>query len=337
MPDRLVGIVVCLLLANVVNYALGEWLDREIPGLLPPMPAADGSSLGTSSYYQNLPDTALAGPADAEALLDFYAYLDRGGAATYSDWRNARASLSTATTPQRLRALEIADATNAGRYLALLLLILTGLAYLGGGLRETSRLAPLLYWLLFAATTGLYGALLAPVFTGLVAVLLLVYFGGLRLLLPIYPTEWIRLMRPGLTLCCFLLATMAWRGPELVDYWFWTSAAYRFGLVLVVLLTLFFHWSILHGILVKVKQAGWFGAFSYAMPLGLTVLVAGLGLGILGPSLGGSLNRLNAELALLPAGTVAGWDQDAPFALFFAGVVLLVIAGIGYSIKKISR
>jgi len=34
---------------------------------------------------------------------------------------------------------------------------------------------------------------------------------------------------------------------------------------------------------------------------------------------------------------VAAVNPDAPFAFFFAGVMLLIIAGIGYFIQKIAR
>ena len=337
VPKRLAGILLCLLLANVLNYALGEWLDRQIPGWAPPVATVDGSTLNTSRYYEQAPDTTLALSADAETLLDFYTYLDQGGARNYANWRSARTDLDRATSPLRLQALRLADAANTGRYLSLLLLILTLLALLGGALKETEWYAPFLYLLIFGGTVGIYGNLAAPVFTATVVGFLLLYFVSLRLILPLYHTEWVRLMRPGLTFCCFLLAVMAWRGPELVDFWFWTSPLFRLFLVLVVLLTLFFHWSILNGILRKADLGGWFGVFTYAMPLGVSVLIPGIVLGLVGPHVGGALSALNYELALLPVDTVAGLNQESPFVLFFAGTVLLVVAGIGYSIKKISR
>ena len=337
MPRRLAGILLCLVLANVVNYALGEWLDRQLPGWLPPVATVDGSTLNTSRAYAARSDTSLAGGPDEEVLLDFYTYLDRGGARHYANWRTARAELSTAGSALRLRALELADATNTGRYLSLFLLVVTLLLLFGGLLHETHWYTPVLYGLIFLGTIALYGNLAAPLFTAVAMGFLLLYFGALRLMLPLYHTEWSRLMRPGLTFCCFLLATMAWRGPELVDFWFWTSPLFRLGLVAVVLLTLFFHWSILHGILKKAGMTGWFGVFSYAMPLGLSVLVPGLLLGVFGERLGGVAQVLNYELAVVPTATVTAVGHDAPFVLFFAGVVLLVIAGVGYSIKKISR
>ncbi|TXF90728.1 hypothetical protein FUA23_04610 [Neolewinella aurantiaca] len=337
MPNRLVGIILCVLLANVLNYALGTWLDSQIPNLVPPVAVADGSTLNTSRFFVQQADTVLAGTPDAETLLDFYAYLDEGGTSAYSNWRTARADLKTASAPFRLRALEIADASNSGRFLSLLLLIITLLLFFGRVLKETSLFTPVLYLLIYAGTTILYGSLSAPLFSATVVGSLVVYFGGLRLFLPIYHTEWVRLMRPGLTFCLFLLAVMAWRGPELVDYGFWTSPLFRLCLVLVILLTVFFHLSILKSVLTSAKMNTITQTFAIGMPLGFTLLVAGLFLGFYGKEAGAALGTLNYELVLFPPETVMAFNPEAPFFLSLIGVLLLVMAGIGYFIQKIAR
>ncbi len=327
----------CIVLANVLNYALGTWLDRQIPNLVPPVATVDGSSLNTSRFYAEQPDTVLMGQPDAATLLSFYTYLDEGGTSAYGQWRSARAGLRAASDPFLLRALEIADASNAGRYLSLLLLVITLLLFFGGALKETSLLTPLLYFGIFSGTTALFGSLSAPLFTVTVAGALFVYFGSLRLFLPIYHTEWIRLFRPALTFCVFLLATMAWRGPELVDYWFWTSPLFRLGLVIVTLLTVFFHFSILMSVLASAKMDATARVFALGMPLGFTLMVAGFFLGFFGKEAGAALERLNYELVLFPPETVASFNPDAPFLLSLIGVLLLVMAGIGYFIQKIAR
>jgi hypothetical protein len=337
VPKRLAAILLCVLLANVLNYALGTWLDRQIPNLVPPVATVDGSALNTSRFYAEQPDTILIDKPDEEALLNFYAYLDEGGTSAYSRWRTARANLRTASDPFRLRALEIANASNTGKFLSLLLLIITLLLLFGNVLKETSLLTPLLYLGIFTGTAALYGSLLAPLFTSTVAVSLVIYFGGLRLFLPIYHTEWMRLLRPGLTFCIFLLAVMSWRGPELVDYWFWTSPLFRLGLVLVILLTLYFHFSILMSVLKSAKMDTITRFFAVGMPLGFMLLVAGLFLGFYGKEAGASLQTLNFELVLFPPETVAAFNPDAPFFLSLIGVLLLVLAGIGYFIQKIAR
>ncbi len=337
MPKRLAGILLCVLLANVLNYALGTWLDRQIPNLVPPIATVDGSSLNTSRFFVEQPDTVLAGKPDEEALLDFYAYLDEGGTSAYGNWRTARTELHSASDPFRLRALEIADASNAGRFLSLLLLVITLLLLFGGSLKETSLLSPLLYLGIFSGTAALFGSLSAPLFTITVAVSLVIYFGSLRLFLPIYHTEWTRLLRPGLTFSIFLLAAMAWRSPEVVDYWFWTSPLFRLGLVTVSLLTIFFHFSILMSALASAKMNTITQVFALGMPLGFTLLIVGFFLGFFGKEAGAALETLNYELVLFPPETVAAFNPDAPFFLSLIGVLLLVMAGIGYFIQKIAR
>ncbi|MFT4687167.1 MAG: hypothetical protein ACJATN_002594 [Neolewinella sp.] len=337
VPKRLVGIIICVLLANVLNYALGTWLDSQISNLVPPVATVDGSTLNTSRFFAEQGDTVLTGKPDAEALLNFYAYLDEGGTSAYGHWRTARADLRTASDPFRLRALEIADSSNAGRFLSLLLLVVTLLLLFGNALKETSLVTPLLYLGIFTGTAALYGSLSAPLFTATIAVSSLIYFGGLRLFLPIYHTEWTRLLRPGLTFCIFLLAVMAWRSPELVDYWFWTSPLFRLGLVLVSLLTLYFHFSILMSVLKSAKMNTITQVFAMGMPLGFMLLIAGLFLGFYGKEAGASLQTLNFELVLFPPETIAAFNPEAPFFLSLTGVLLLVLAGIGYFIQKIAR
>ncbi|MFT6000345.1 MAG: hypothetical protein ACI81P_002806 [Neolewinella sp.] len=337
VPNRLVGILGSLLLAYVLSYALGSWLDRQIPNLVPPVATVDGSSLNTSRYYKEHPDTLLAAQPDAEALLDFYTYLDKGGRSAYQNWRNARTDLSSSGSAFRLRALQLADATNTGKYLSLFLLIFTLLLLYGRGLRESRILTPVFYLIIFTGTTALYGSLSAPLFTGAVVGFIVLYFAGLRLFLPIYHTEWVRLMRPGLTFSCFLLAVMAWRGPELVDYWFWTSQLFRLALVTVILLTLFFHLSILTHVLKAAKMDGITRIFAFGMPLGTALFVFGLALGLYGDVAGAGLIQINHELVMLPPETVANFNPDVPFVLFFAGIMLLILGGIGYFIQKIAR
>jgi len=198
-------------------------------------------------------------------------------------------------------------------------------------------LSPLLYLGIFSGTAALFGSLSAPLFTITVAVSLVIYFGSLRLFLPIYHTEWTRLLRPGLTFSIFLLAAMAWRSPEVVDYWFWTSPLFRLGLVTVSLLTIFFHFSILMSALASAKMNTITQVFALGMPLGFTLLIVGFFLGFFGKEAGAALETLNYELVLFPPETVAAFNPDAPFFLSLIGVLLLVMAGIGYFIQKIAR
>lgn len=337
MRSRLVAIFACIVLANVVNYALGEWLDKQIPNWAPPVAQADGSTLNTSRFFVQRPDTSLALSADQETLLDFYTWLDGGGKVSYDNWRSASTNLTTVSTPFLKRALELADGNNAGRYLSLLLLAITVLLIWGKALKESSWLTPILYLGITLGTTALFGGLSSPLFTGTLAGSYVLYFAGLRLFLPVFNTEWCRMMRPFLTLQLFLLAIMAFRGPELVDYWFWTSPLFRLGLVLVLLLTILFHFSIVASVLKKGELGTIARYFAYGMPLGFMLSILGLFLGYYGGESGLSIRELNYELVLFTPKTVAGFNPEAPFLLTGAGILLGVISGIGYSIQRIAR
>ena len=337
MRNRIIAIFVCLLLANVVNYALGNWIEDwfgkwEQAGL-----TIDGSTLTASRHSATRPDTSLALSSDREALLDFYNWLAAGGGDRYRTWRTAIADTTTADTPFLRRALEIANRTNASRFWALLLLIGTGLLLWGKALRENYRLTPLLYFLIHLGTVALYGSLDAPLYTIVLAGGYLAYFGAIRLFLPVFATEWARMMRPFLTLQLFLLATMAFRGPELVDYWFWTSPLYRLGLTLVTLLSFYFHLSIVFRILGKGNMGTAARYFAYGMPLGFVFVLLGLVLGFYGPEAGASVREINFELVTLPPEIAAAINPEAPFLLTGAGILLGIVSGIGYFAQRIAR
>lgn len=337
MRNRLIAIFVCLLLANVVNYALGEWLSDGIASWSPPVAVMDGSSLNASRIITERSDTSLSLTAPQEALFDYYTWLDQGGSQQYQDWRIAIADLPAVSEPFLHRALAVADSTNTSRFLALLLFIITLLMMWGKAFKESSALTPLLYFGITVGTIGLYGSLSSPLFTVILAGTYVVYFGAIRLFLPIFNTEWVRMMRPLLTLQLFLLATMAFRGPELVEYWVWTSPLYRLGLTLVTLLTVFFHLSIVASVLKKGDMERLAQFFAYGMPLGFTLGALGLVLGFYGSEAGAGLGEINAELALLPQQTIASLNPESPFLLTAAGIILAIISGIGYFVQRIAR
>ena len=134
MGSRLIGILGCLLLAYVVNYALGEFLDARIPRWTQERVEVDGSTLNTSLYFATAPDSVRAVGADGETLLNFYAYLDAGGAENYARWRASLAELRVVHAPFIERALTVSEWTNTVKYLSLLLLIATalGLVWVAG-------------------------------------------------------------------------------------------------------------------------------------------------------------------------------------------------------------
>lgn len=337
MRNRLLAIFVCLLLANVVNYALGEWLSDGISNWSSPVAVMDGSSLNASRIITERPDTAISMGAAQEALLDFYTWLDAGGTENYQNWRTAMTDLPEVAEPFLARALAVADSTNTSRFLALILLIVTLLMLWGKAFKEGALLTPLLYFGVTLGTIGLYGSLSSPLFTAILGGCYLIYFVTLRLFLPIYQTEWARMMRPFLTLQLFLLATMAFRGPELVEYWVWTSPLYRLGVTMVTLLTVFFHLSIVATVLKKAEMERIAQFFSFGIPLGFTLGILGLVLGFYGSEAGAGLGQINNELTVLPLDKVASIDPESPFLLSAAGIILAIFCGIGYFVQRIAR
>lgn len=337
MRNRLIAIFVCVLLANVVNYALGEWLDGRWAVWSSGGITVDGSTLTASRFLAERPDTSLSLGSDQEALLDFYTWLDAGGSDNYAKWRMALTDRPVASTPLLQRALDIADNTNASRYMALLLLIITALMIWGKAFKEGHWLTPILYLGITVGTISLYGSLDSWFYVIIVGGTYLVYFASIRLFLPIFHTEWCRMMRPFLTLQLFLLATIAFRGPELVDYWFWTSPLFRLGLTLVALLTAFFHLAIVIKVLAKGNMGTAAKYFAYGMPLGFTLVVTGLVMGFYGPEAGDSIREINFELVTLPQEIIAGINPDTPFLLTGAGILLTIVSGIGYFIQRIAR
>lgn len=335
MRNRLIAIFVCVLLANVVNYALGEWLDSALIGRVTNT-VTDGSTLVSSIKSDQSATEALPSPAE-QTTVSFYQWLGSGGADNYAAWRSGLENRDAATDPFLQRALDVMDNTNASRFAALLLLVVTLLLLWGKAFKESSWLTPFLYFGITLGTTALYGSLSAPFYTGVVVGTYSIYFLSIRLFLPVFHTEWCRMLRPFLTLQLFVLATMAFRGPELVDYWFWTSPLFRLGLTLVTLLSVSFHLTIVMKVLAKGNMDTIARYFGFGMPLGFTLIVLGLVLGFYGPEAGAAVQQINYELVTLPTEIVAGINPEAPFLLSGAGVLLAVVSGIGYFVQRIAR
>lgn len=352
MPSRLLAILLCLVAANVVNYGVNQWLEREIPGWSPPRAVFDGSSLSSSLAYQAL----LAGelPADsanvaplARVAIPYYEYLAGGGGEAWLAWRDAydrhygeivTQARTPAETSWNARFLHLVDRTAPVKYLAVLLVVLLLVLLRGNFLRPQSWVTPVVYLLFFGATAALYTAYDAPAFVGLVAGGFLAYAAALWFILPIYTVEWNRALRPLLTPVIFFLMVMSWRGPEWLDYLFWTSPLYRLALVSVLLISIFFHLNVLHRNLVGAKLELTSRLTGYAMPLGVLNIFLGLFLGFFrGQGARGPLFAYNQELLWFSPGVVERFDPNLPFWLFFAGVALLIVGGIGYFIQRIAR
>lgn len=353
MPNRLVGIVACLLLANVLNYALGEWVTdftSPTPGTYGQAEAPPASNFALSLRPETPPEYQTS--AADRILPDYFAYLGGGGgerlqqvlkdaepylAAAQPVSTYSREGTTTAPTAYYQRAVTQAATFNTERFLALLLLAASLICLYAGFLRETNKLTPLLYLLFTAATAALYGHLDSYLFISLVTGAWIIYYVGLRLCLPIYHAEWSRLIRPSLTPVIFLLAVMAFRGPDLPDVWFWTSPLFRLALTFTLLLAAYFHFTILFRVLRSAKLRSVARWFAVGIPLGLTLLTLGLFLGLYAPAAGPPLAVINYELVLLPPEWAAGWDPDAPLVVALGGFLVLIASGIGYFVQRIAH
>lgn len=351
MPNRLIAILLCLVLANVVNYAIGEWLDSKIPGWLPPKASLDGSSLSSTLAYQQLlngelPASSTNAAPLAKVIVPYYGYLAEGGGDNWLTWRTAYdvhygeiigQSGSDEDNAWRNNFLTLVDRTAMGKYGSILVLIALLLLLRGGLLKEQNWWTPLVYTAAIGLTAGLYTCFFAPLWLFVVIGSFLVYAIALRFMLPIYTYEWSKSLRPFLTLVLFLLAMMSWRGPEWIDYLFWTSPLYRLGLVAVILLTLFFHWSILDKNLRHAELDLTSRITGYSMTLGILAVFIGLILTFYNASNGGALGVLNREILFLSPSVVRGFNPESPFILFFVGIGMLIVGGIGYFIQRIAK
>lgn len=349
MSHKLAGIVLVLVAANVVNYFANAWLDERIPGWLPPIAVMDGSSLTSTLAFKDLQAGKSLLPAGKglDAILPaYYRYLDQGKGEQWLAWRQAyeanyAAVVNTvsAQSSHRWRAqlLTTLDRSALSKYASIFVLALTILLLFGNYLRPQYWWTPLYYLLLVVATAAIYTAFAAPLFTGLLGGAFLIYALGLRISLPIYPYEWVKTLRPFLTFLFFMLGMMAIRGPEWVDYLFWTSPLYRLAYISMLGLALFFHWSLLEQQLANARLDIYGRVLGYCVPLGFTTMALGLVLGF--SSYGGenSLQILNRELLFFSPEIAATFPINQVFVLFFAGVVLLIGGGIGYSIQRIAR
>lgn len=351
MPSRLIGILFCLVLANVVNYGFNQWLDKKIPGWLPPVSSLDGSSLSSSLAYQELISGTLeASPTNAapltEILVPYYDYLANGGGERWLAWRDAYdknyvdvVTQSDEVNQQRWLSnwLTMVDRTAFIKYGSILAAILLFLLLQSNFLRPRYWWTPVVYILALSLTVCLYTSFTALAFPILLVGSFVIYGLSLRLILPIYTLELNKALRPLITLLLFYLFFMAWRGPEWIDYLFWTSPLYRLALISVSLLTLFFHWSILDSILKRADLDLTSRITGYAMPLGLLSIFVGLFTTFHQSKQAGALAALNLDLLLFSPEVTAGFNPSGPFVLFFAGVALLIIGGIGYFIQRIAK
>ncbi|MEM7573369.1 MAG: hypothetical protein AAF433_10735 [Bacteroidota bacterium] len=352
MPNKLAGIIGCLIVAALVNVGLRQGIpDFEVGDLIDGKVEFDGSTLVCSHVYANydLPGYLLEGmkPSNndlSQITAGYYDYL-KHGRRSWLAWRNyydqrygEAIAHSGPPSPQwTAQVLRVQDRSAPAKWIALLSLIAALLVLWSKRLKEFHLLTPIFYLAVATAALWTYGALSAPLFLTVALLGILAYAFSIRMMLPLYRTEWVRSLRPLLTFWLVLLGAIAFRGPEWVDYQFWTSDWFRLILIATAVFSLFFHWAIFSKAMANAKLDSTARIFAYAMPLGSTATAIGLFLGFWGQGEQHALVQLNRELLLLPPQWLGELNPNLPFWLLFAGVSLLIIGGIGYLIQRIAR
>lgn len=351
MPNKLAGIIGCLIVAALVNVGLRQWIPHFDPGqLLDGEIEFDGSTLVCSQVYAKvdwngyLIEGVKSSNNDlSQITAAYYDYLKYGrgwlGWRDYYD-RNFGEAIAHPGPPSpqwTAQVLRVQDRSAPAKWIAFLSLIAALLVLWSKRLKEYHLLTPIFYLAVATAALWTYGALSALLFLAVALLGVLTYAISIRLILPLYRTEWVRSLRPLLTFWLVLLGAIAWRGPEWVDYQFWTSDWFRLILIATAVFSLFFHWAIFSKAMANAKLDATARIFAYIMPLGSTATAIGLFLGFWGQGEQHALVQLNRELLLLPPQWLEELNPNLPFWLLFAGISLLIIGGIGYLIQRIAR
>ena len=354
MPNKLAGIIGCLIVAALVNVGLRTWIS-DLAGAAEPTEQGgvlDGNSLVSSHHFSEgcmhyavVVDTIARPNALNDLVCAYNSYIRSGDGADWLVWRdmffaeygNILANVGPPAPNWAAQVLRVQDHSAPSRWIALLSLIAALLILWSKRLKEYHLITPVFYFAVAGVAVWTYGAMSAPLFLMVALLGMLAYAFSIRLMLPLYRTEWVRSLRPLMTFWLFLLGAIAWRGPEWVDYQFWTSDWFRLIMLTTALFSLYFHWEIFSRALANAKLDATTRVFAYAMPLGSTAVVMGLALGFWGQGDQHALIQINRELLILPPQWMETMDPNLPFWLLFAGIALLIIGGIGYLIQGIAR
>ena len=354
MPNKLAGIIGCLIVAALLNVGLRTWIsDLADPGDSSEESIhLDGNSLASSFFFDSNCghfrakfDTVSRPTPLRDVVCAYSSYMRSGKGEEWLLWRdlfnsnygNILARPGPPSPNWTAQVLRVQDHSAPSRWIALLSLIAALLVLWSKRLKEYHLITPVFYFAVAGVAVWTYGAMSAPLFLTVALLGMLAYAFSIRLMLPLYRTEWVRSLRPLMTFWLFLLGAIAWRGPEWVDYQFWTSDWFRLIMLTTALFSLYFHWEIFSRALANAKLDATTRVFAYAMPLGSTAVAMGLLLGFWGQGDQHALVQINRELLILPPQWMETMDPNLPFWLLFAGIALLIIGGIGYLIQGIAR
>ncbi|MEM6878572.1 MAG: hypothetical protein AAF544_08445 [Bacteroidota bacterium] len=359
MPNKAAGLIVCLVLAALVSWGVGYWIDTQLDraGGATDLASYDGSLLrsvqnwdmtiyGSQMDSRGSEDWAVS---DSAAMLQklvfaYDRYLYQGGGENWLNWRETYDKeytevLTEGAPPSeqwRAQLLKIQDRAMPTKWIALLGFIFSILILWSGRLKEYHLATPVFYASVVGLTLWAYGAMSAPFWCLVMGAAYLVYALGLWLL-PMYRTEWVRSLRPLLTIFLVFLAAIAWRGPDGLDRVLLEGGFWRFLVLGIAGFGLFLHWDHLARALKQAKVSTTGSVMGYTAALGGCWLVLGLLVGFWQSGDYHGLALLNLELQIVPEQWAIQADPDWAFGLFFVGFGMVIFGSIGYFIQRIAR
>lgn len=349
MPNKALGLIICLVLAALASYGIGYWIDGQMSQIEEnsSLSTYDGSLLGSAqrwAYFITLEPKA----PDANLLQDlvykYDRYLYQGGGDNWLAWRetydnNYAAIIAESATPSadwRAQLLRLQDRATPTKWIALIGFIISVLALWSGRLKETSLFTPVFYALVVGLTLWTYGSMSAPFWCLAAGLSYVAYAVGLWFL-PVYRTQWVRSLRPLLTIFLVVLAAIAWRGPDGLDRLLLEEGVGRFLVLSIASFGLFLHWDHLARAMRQAKVSVSGQVMGYIAALGSSWLILGLIVGFWQMDKYNGLSMLNLELQIAPEAWGLLADPDWAFGLFFVGFGMVIIGSIGYFIQRIAR
>lgn len=361
MPNKALGLIVCLVLAALASYGIGYWIDQQMSQTEAnsDMSRYDGSLLGSVQYWdfrRSEPSEDLTSSgADSPWLTDsisvlqqlvvaYDRYLYQGGGENWLAWRanydqDYAAVLSGASPPSadwRAQLLRIQDRATPTKWIALIAFIISTLTLWSGRLRETNLFTPVFYAIVVGLTLWTYGSMSAPYWCLIAGLTYLTYAFGIWLL-PLYRTQWVRSLRPLLTIFLVVMAAIAWRGPDGLDRVLLEGGFWRFLVLSIASFGLFLHWDHLARAMRQAKVSVTGQVMGYMSALGGCWMILGLMVGFWQTDTYNGLSRLNLELQIVPESWALQADPNLAFGLFFVGFGMVIIGAIGYFIQRIAR
>ncbi|MEM8583645.1 MAG: hypothetical protein AAGF87_05220 [Bacteroidota bacterium] len=350
MPNKAFGLIVCLVLAALLSWGIGYGIDQQMGKAEDAISLVeyDGSLLRS---VQDWDFSGWKGPPLSDSLLVLqhlvYAYdqyLYQGGGDNWLAWREmydrqyteVLAESAAPSAEWRAQLLRLQDRSTPTKWLALFGFVISVLMLWSGRLKEFHLATPVFYAAVVGLTIWVYGAMAAPFWFAALGTSYMVYAIGLWFL-PMYRTEWVRSLRPLLTIFLVILAAVAWRGPDGLDRILLEGGLWRFIVLGIAGFGLFLHWDHLARAMRQAKVSTTGRIMGYMAALGGSWLALGLIVGFWQSGSYHGLALLNLELQIVPEQWALQADPNWAFGLFFVGFGMVIIGSIGYFIQRIAR